>query len=49
MTATTTPGTTTAPCSGDCIHIDGACRCRHGQTVPTTFGNRLLDNLNPPF
>jgi hypothetical protein len=22
----------------DCMYIDGACRCRHGETVPSEFG-----------
>jgi hypothetical protein len=36
-------------CDLDCIYIDGACRCRHGETVPVSFGDPVRDNLVLPF
>jgi len=37
------------PCGPDCLYIDGACRCYHGESVPADFDNPALNNLTPPF
>jgi len=38
------------PCEfDDCMYIDGACRCRHGEIVPSSFGDPVRDNLVLPL
>jgi hypothetical protein len=37
------------PCQYDCMYIDGACRCRHGEIVSCSFGDPVRDNLVLPF
>lgn len=51
MTTTTTALTTddpASPCGPDCIYLDGACRCRHGE-IDTTPMPAELASIVPPF
>ncbi|HVB45653.1 MAG TPA: hypothetical protein VNF47_23510 [Streptosporangiaceae bacterium] len=50
MTTTSIPDTTATPgtgCGPDCIIIDGACRCYHGE--PAQPAPAWMDNLTVPF
>ncbi len=37
------------PCGDDCTYIGLACRCRHGETVPTEFDIPALNDIVLPF
>ena len=37
------------PCEFDCMYIDGACRCRHGEIVPSEFNIPALNDIVLPF
>ena len=54
MTTTCTPNApatdTPAPeCGPDCIYIDGACRCYHGEAAPSEPAPAWADDFTIPF
>lgn len=56
MTTTSTipdiPAVTDHPCTGcgpDCVYIDGACRCYHGEAIPAELVLAWMQDIAIPF
>ena len=54
MTTTSTPNTpaTHTPateCGPDCVYIEGACRCYHGEPAPAQPAIAWTDSIVAPF
>jgi hypothetical protein len=49
MTATITlTSELAAECGLDCVYLDGACRCHHGESDTTPFP-ASLEGIEPPY